>query len=166
MTHITFNDLTKLREELRGKTIVFCSGGFDLTHAGHVLFFEDCKKHGDILVVGLGSDAARRGEKKDDGRPIINEKMRLKMVSSLKPVDYAFIIEHLAETHKLDPLNKIFEVLQPDVYVINADASHIPYREDLVKKFGAKLIILDRWCPPEYDAISTTKLIEKIKKLP
>ena len=165
MFHLTFSDLRKLREDLKDKTIVFCSGGFDLTHAGHVLFFEDCKKYGDVLVVGLGSDAARRSEKEDDGRPIINEIMRLKMISSLKPVDYAFVIEHLAENHKLDPLNKIFEVLRPDVYAINADASHIPYREELVKKFGAKLVVLDRWCPPEYENISTTKLIEKIKKI-
>lgn len=165
MSQISFENLSQIRNKFNDKIIVFCSGGFDLTHAGHVLFFEDCKKHGDILVVGIGSDAARRSEKKDDGRPIINEKMRLKMVSSLKPVDYAFVIEPLADKHPLDPLHKVFELLKPDIYAINDDASHIPYREELVKKFNVKLIILDRWCPPEYEGISTTKLIDKIKKM-
>lgn len=166
MTQTSFENLSAIRASLKDKTIVFASGGFDLTHAGHVLFFEDCKKQGDILVVGIASDADRKLYKKDDGRPIINEQMRLKMVSSLKPVDFAFIIRALPKEHPLDPLLEVFENLKPDVCVINSDASNIPYRKEMVKKYNTKLIILDRWCPPEFENISTTKLIEKIKKLP
>ena len=165
MPYIQFEKLNKLRKQFKDKVIVFCSGGFDLTHPGHVLFLEDCKKHGDILVVGLGSDVVRKIDKQDEGRPILNQHLRLKMVSSLKPVDFAFIIRHLPEKHPLDPIDKIFQKLKPDTYVINSDASHIPYREEMVKRFDVKLVILERWCPPEFDGISTTKLIDKIKKL-
>lgn len=165
MSQITFEELQEIREKFKDKVIVFCSGGFDLTHAGHVLFFEDCKKYGDILVVGIGSDAVRKIDKQAEGRPILNQHLRLKMVSSLKPVDFAFIIKHLPEEHPLDPLDKVFQKLKPDVYVVNSDASHIPYREEMSKEFNVKLVILERWCPPEFNGISTTKLIDKIKKL-
>lgn len=164
MTQITTQDLVILRETHKDKKIVFCSGGFDLTHAGHVLFFEDCKQYGDILVVGIGGDAVRKKDK-DDGRPIINEHMRVKLVSSLKPVDYAFIIHDLPVSHPLDALLTIMAQLRPDTYVINTDASHVAYREAMVKKTETKLVILDRVCPPEYEKVSTTGIIEKIKKL-
>jgi len=161
---IARHDLSKIREKHKDKKVVFCSGGFDLTHAGHILFFEDCKKYGDILVVGIGGDAVRKKDK-DDGRPILNEHTRLKTVVSLKPVDYAFVIHDLPVEHTLDALIDIMKELRPDVYVINTDASHIPYRENMVKTTSTKLVILDRTCPPEFEKISTTGIIEKIKRL-
>lgn len=163
-SQITRHDLRGIRERHKNKKIVFCSGGFDLTHAGHVLFFEDCKKHGDILVVGIGGDAVRKKDK-GDGRPILNEHVRLKTVASLKPVDYAFVINTMPIAHPLDPLIDIMKELRPDVYVINTDASHIPYREAFVKETGTKLVILDRVCPPEFEEISTTGIIEKIQRI-
>ena len=51
------SELLLLLDRNDGEKIVFCSGSFDLVHAGHVLFFEDCKKIGEILVVGVGGDA-------------------------------------------------------------------------------------------------------------
>src|SRR3989338_4598654 len=87
---IQYKDFKQLRNKLRGKKIVFCSGIFDITHAGHVLFFEDCKTYGDILAVAVGSDAIIRINK-GPARPVLNEHLRLKMVDSLKPVDYCFI---------------------------------------------------------------------------
>ncbi len=163
MAQINFEELLQVREKFKGKKIVFCSGGFDLTHAGHILFLEDCKKFGDILVVGLGSDAARKEEKGDE-RPIFNEHIRLKIIESLKPVDYVFIVP-LPIKHPFSGLDRIMEKLRPDVYVINSDAFDIPYRQEMVKRFNSQLIILERWCPPEFENISTTKIIEKIKRI-
>lgn len=55
MSIIAPESLADLRRQpaLQGKKIGFCSGSFDLTHAGHVLFFEDCKKHVDIFCQGV-----------------------------------------------------------------------------------------------------------------
>lgn len=95
----------------------------------------------------------------------MNEHIRLKMVDSLKPVDYTLLDTY--EAPKDDPLfliNKFLADLQPDFYVINNDAFNIPQREEMAKKYKIKLVILDRYCPPEFDNISTTKLIEKIKR--
>ena len=162
---ITPEDLPKIREKHKNGKIVFCSGTFDLVHAGHLLFFEDCKKHGDILVVVLGKDSNVR-DYKGGNRPVMNEHIRLKMIDSLKPVDYALLDTY--DAPKEDPLfllNKFLSDLKPDFYVINNDAFNISQREEMVKKHKTKLLILDRFCPPEFDGISTTKLIEKIKRL-
>lgn len=156
-----YKSLPSIRKRYKDKKIVFCSGSFDLTHAGHVLFFEDCKKYGDILVVGIGSDKLIK-KFKDDKRPILNNQLRLKMVDSLKPVDIVFLNESGTTEHP-QAINEVaFRNLKPDIYVINKDASDIPYRQTMAKKFGVKLMILNRRCPKEFDDISTTKIIEKI----
>ncbi|MDO8430712.1 MAG: hypothetical protein Q7S72_01875, partial [Candidatus Taylorbacteria bacterium] len=66
--------------------------------------------------------------------------------------------------HFLYLLDVVIEKLKPDVYVINKDASDIPYRKSFTKKHGVPLVILDRWYPREFENPSTTKIIEKIKK--
>ena len=165
MAIIKFSDLGKIREKYKDQKIIFCSGCFDITHAGHVLFFEDCKKYGDILVVMVGSDDIVKRDK-DEKRPIINEHLRLKMVDSLKPVDYAFLDYILPNTsHPLYIIDIVLEKLKPHVYVINKDAWDIAYRESFSKKHNVPLIILDRNAPPEFEKISTTKIIEKIKSI-
>lgn len=160
MVQITPDDLTKIREKFKDKKIVFCSGVFDITHAGHIIFLEDCKETGDILVVAIGDDESIR-QYKGSKRPILNETIRLKTVDSLKPVDYTFLIKSKSEP--LDILPFIFEKLKPDNYIINTDAFDIPYRKKLCEQFSINLIILDRHCPEEFENISTSKIIEKIK---
>lgn len=165
MAKIEFKDLADIREKHKGEKIVFSSGCFDLTHAGHVLFFEDCKRHGDILVVMVGADKVVKRDK-DESRPILNEHLRLKIVDSLKPVDYALTDELVpADKHPLHYIDMVFEKLRPDVYVINDDAFEIPYREALTKRHGAKLMILKRTCPDEFEKVSTSNIIKKIKEL-
>ena len=85
---ISYKNLASVRKKYPDKKIVFCSGSFDLIHPGHVLTFEALKKLGDILVVAVGGDKDI-AEIKGPTRPILNEDLRLKMVDSLKPVDYA-----------------------------------------------------------------------------
>ena len=133
-----------------------------MTHAGHVLFFEDCKKHGDVLVVGVGSDAIIK-KHKDPTRPILNEKVRLYTVASFRAVDYCFLDPVPATKHPLSLIPLVLKRLQPDMYVINKDASNIPYRRKAIAGSRTKLVILDRWCHPEFETISTTQIIEKIK---
>jgi cytidyltransferase-like protein len=156
--------LHEVRAAHSGKKIVVCTGGFDLTHAGHALFFEDCKNAGDILVVGIASDATRRKER-GPSRPVLNEHLRAKMVDTLKPVDYVFVITDLAQEgeDKMAPVDRMLERLQPDVWALNEDAYDIPRRKKLAEKLGIELLILPRTCPPEFENISTTSIIEKIQ---
>jgi len=145
---------------------VCCTGTFDLTHAGHVLFFEDCKKHGDIFVVGIGKDSLIKAYK-GDLRPILNEHVRLKTVDSLKPVDYAYLMS--GEWNNEDPhpftLGTLFDKLKPNVYAVNSDVKDIDKRKKLTDLYGVQLVVLDRWCPKDFENISTSKIIETIKRL-
>ncbi len=161
---ISFDKLSGLRKKYRNKKIVFCSGSFDLPHAGHVLFFEECKKLGDVLVVMVGRDDEMKIQK-GPNRPIMNQDVRLKVVDSFKSVDFCFINPPTPDTENLfDKVVPIFENLHPDIYAVNEDAYDIPYRRKVAKKYGTKLIVLSRSCPKKFENISTTKIIEKIKR--
>jgi len=165
MAKIAFEDLSEIRERHKNERLVFCSGCFDLMHAGHLLFFEDSKKQGDVLVVMVGSDEVIRRDK-GPKRPVLNEHMRVKLIDALKPVDYVFVDRIISkDAHPLFFMYHVFDALKPDIYVINDDAFDIPYREELVAKKGGKLVILSRTAPPEYGPISTTAIIKKIKSL-
>ena len=163
MAVIQWDDLEQIREKHKDQKIVLCGGCFDLTHAGHALFLEDCKKHGDILVVMVGCDAVITRDKGPE-RPIVNEHLRQKMVDMMKPVDYAFIDRILPDSpHPLYIIDVVIRRLKPDAYIINKDAWDIPYRESFSKKNNVPLIILDRTAPPEFDSVSTSKIVERIK---
>lgn len=162
---VDFKDLGKIREKHSAQKIVLGSGTFDLTHAGHVLFFEDCKRFGDVLVVMVGSDQAIQRFKGKD-RPVINEYARLKVVDSLKPVDYTFLDCYVdRDDFLVFLLDEAFKFLKPDTYVVNADGYDISFRRKLAKKHGVELVVLPRTAPKEFENISTTKIIEKMKRL-
>jgi len=163
---ITYDDFPAIREKYKGKQIIFCSGTFDLTHAGHILFFEDCKKLGDILVVGVGDDETIKSYK-GETRPILNEHIRLKTVDSLRPVDYCFLDNPKEKGEKtlFSPLSVIFGLLKPDKYVVNDESFKMDYRMEMCKKELVDPVVLKRWCPKEFDGISTTQIIEKVKSL-
>ncbi|MEK7507151.1 MAG: adenylyltransferase/cytidyltransferase family protein [Patescibacteria group bacterium] len=164
MSVITPADFPEIRKKHKNKIIVYCDGSFDLPHAGHVLHLEDCKRRGDYLVVGVGSDKDHKRYKGNE-RPILNESVRIKIIDSFKPVNYCFI-NRLPETgsNLLPHLDGFLSSLKPDIYAINEDAFDIPYRKKVAKKHGVKLVILKRSSPPEFDNISTSRIIEKIKK--
>ncbi|MCX6148784.1 MAG: D-glycero-beta-D-manno-heptose 1-phosphate adenylyltransferase [Candidatus Kapabacteria bacterium] len=97
------------------KKIVFTNGVFDILHVGHVSYLEKAKQLGDILVLGLNSDASVK-KLKGDSRPINNEIDRANVLLGLKSVDYVCIFDE--ET----PLNLIKSV-NPSVLVKGADYS-------------------------------------------
>lgn len=164
MTYINFEDLQKLRKDYEDQKLVFCTGSFDLVHAGHALFFEDCKNYGDKLIVVVAGDNIIQ-KHKGPARPIMNQNVRQKMIDSLKPIDFTILDE---STYKhANPLYAVklgLELLNPDFYVINEDAFDISYRKELCKKSNTQLKILSRGCPKEFNGISTSKIIETIKQ--
>jgi|SRR3989344_5966765 len=164
MSIIQSKELSGFREKHGDKKIVFCSGCFDLTHAGHVLFFEDCKKLGDVLVVAVGNDANIK-QYKGGNRPILNEHLRLKIIDSLKPVDYCFLDHLFAGDDPLSNLEVVFRNLKPDIYVVNDDAFDLSRREEMTRVLGVKMEVLKRKSPPEFKGVSTSNIIEKIRKL-
>lgn len=73
-----------------GKTVVHCHGVFDLVHPGHINYFEQAKKIGDIVYVGAIAD---RFVKKGPGRPRFPEEVRLGWLAALESVDYVVLNE-------------------------------------------------------------------------
>ena len=95
------------------KRLVFTNGCFDILHAGHVSYLAKAREFGDILVVGLNSDASVRALK-GDARPVNSQTDRATVLAALGAVDYVTIFDELT------PLNLI-EKLRPDVLVKGAD---------------------------------------------
>ncbi|MBI3558762.1 adenylyltransferase/cytidyltransferase family protein [Candidatus Gottesmanbacteria bacterium] len=165
MPIITFQDLSKIRRRYRNSKIVFCSGVFDLTHAGHVLFLESCKNLGDILVVGVGGDEAVR-KNKGKNRPVLNQHLRLKMIDSLKPVNFSLLDNvNFRANDKLKFVREVFKELRPDIYVFNSDGFATEERFNLSSIYKVKAMMLQRQCPKKFESVSTSAIIEKIVKL-
>ena len=132
---------------------VFVSGCFDLLHSGHVEFFREAAKYGD-LYVALGSDKTVFELK---GRlPVNSEQERLFMVKSLSFVKDAFISRG---SGILDFETELREII-PDYFVVNADG-HIFEKQDLCHELGIQYIILERKPHPGFDARSTTELRQR-----
>lgn len=167
MVVVNLSNLPEIREKHKNEKIVFCSGTFDLMHAGHILFFEDCKKLGDVVFVSIGDDKTTK-KYKGENRPILNEHVRLKSVDSLKYVDYTMLDippkDGKYDESILSVLFPVFEFLKPDIWAMNDDAFDIKFRKEIAKKYNIKVEILQRTCPKEFENISTTKIIDKIRQ--
>ncbi len=135
-----------------GATVVFTNGCFDILHAGHVRYLEQAKSYGDILVLGLNTDASVR-ENKGPQRPINSERDRAAVVGALRAVDYVVLFgEKTAET--------IIEKVHPDIYVKGADYEGKPLPEaDVVQRWGGRVAFV-----PMVAGRSTTNVIEKIQE--
>ena len=101
------------RLALHGKKIVFTNGCFDILHAGHVLYLDEAKAQGDILVLGLNSDESVR-RLKGDTRPINSEGDRVIVLSGLSSVDYIVIFSE-------DTPYDLIKIVKPDVLVKGGD---------------------------------------------
>ena len=118
-----------------GRKIVFANGVFDLLHVGHVRYLQAAKKEGDLLVVGINSDAGTR-KLKGEGRPILTERARATLVAALKFVDYVVIFD------ELDVMPLLREI-QPDVHAKGTDYTPetVPERE-IAALLGIRIAIV------------------------
>jgi D-beta-D-heptose 7-phosphate kinase/D-beta-D-heptose 1-phosphate adenosyltransferase len=97
-----------------GKKVVFTNGVFDLLHAGHVELLEKASRLGDVLIVGLNSDASVRRLGKGPDRPLNTLKDRQAVLAALSCVD---AVTSFAE----DTPEKLVALLKPDILVKGAD---------------------------------------------
>lgn len=147
-------DLTKIIKNLKakGKRIIFTNGCFDLLHVGHVRYLEEAKALGDVLVIGVNSDASVR-EIKGPERPILPVEERVEILSSLECVDYVTVFD------EADPLLLITSLL-PNVLVKGGDwTKEQIVGGEMVEKSGGEVVII-----PFVQGVSTSNLIETILK--
>ena len=142
--------LGKIRES--GQKIVFTNGCFDILHVGHVRYLADARSEGDLLVVGLNSDASVRIIK-GDKRPIVCQNHRAEVLASLGCVDFIIIFD------EPDPL-KLIQNLKPDVLVKGEDwTEDAIVGAEFVKSQGGKIVRISF-----VEELSTTAIIEKIRQ--
>jgi D-beta-D-heptose 7-phosphate kinase/D-beta-D-heptose 1-phosphate adenosyltransferase len=133
-----------------GRKIVFTNGCFDIIHLGHVEYFRFAKHQGDVLVVGVNSDAGIR-RLKGPKRPIIAEQDRLSVLEELQSIDYLVAFDE--ET----PI-RLLEQIRPDVLVKGADyTKEKVVGWDIVEAYGGRVALA-----PLIDGRSTSSVIARI----
>lgn len=151
---LTSTQLAPILDQARAqkKRIVFTNGCFDLMHIGHIRYLQAAKALGDVLVVGVNSDASVRSLNKAPDRPIVLDVQRAEVVAALGCVDYVVVFT------EPDPLNLI-TTLQPDVLVKGGDwpVERIVGREIVEARGGVVKTI------PLVPDMSTTSLIRRIR---
>jgi D-beta-D-heptose 7-phosphate kinase/D-beta-D-heptose 1-phosphate adenosyltransferase len=145
------NDLKYHRQQKH--RIVFTNGCFDVLHPGHIQYLGFCKAQGDVVVLGLNSDASVR-QIKGPTRPINNQHDRAAVLAGLESVDFIVVFE------EPDPLSLIRQV-RPDILVKGADwAEKGVVGREFVESYGGKVVLA-----PLVDGKSSTATIQKIQSL-
>jgi len=134
-----------------GRTVVFTNGVFDLLHPGHVRYLREAASLGDVLVVGLNTDASVR-RNKGAGRPITPELERAEIVGALECVSAVALFDE-------DTPARIVQAVQPDILVKGADwpADQIVGR-DTVEARGGRVVRI-----AIEQGHSTSALIDRIR---
>jgi len=112
---VTWDQLETMRQRWRedNRVVVFTNGVFDILHAGHVYYLQQARDLGDLLIVGLNSDASVRRYKGSD-RPLQSEEDRAFVLAGLESVDYVTLFEQ-------DTPGELIDRLIPDVLVKGGD---------------------------------------------
>ena len=144
-----------LRDKYAGKTVVFTNGCFDILHVGHVRYLAAAKRLGDILVVGLNSDASVR-ELKGIGRPLNSQDDRAEVMAALEAVDHVIIFAEKRVSHLLRQVRPQIYAKGGDYTVDSLDSGEVV----ALKEIKARIEIL-----PLVPGKSTSKLVQAIQQL-
>lgn len=149
-----YAELKEVLDELRavGKKVVLTQGVFDLLHVGHAQYLESARKFGDVLVVGVDSDALTK-KRKGDGRPIVPQDERINTLLHLRHVD----IVALRDVDK--ELEALIKTIQPDVYIASESTKDFTVDETLATYCGVVHTL-----PPQATT-STTARIRQVSML-
>jgi len=131
--------------------LVFTNGCFDLLHVGHIAVLNFARSLGDVLVVGLNSDASAR-RLKGPARPLIPQDERARTLAALAAVTFVIIFE------EDDPIETL-RAVRPQVHVKGGDyrLDQIPERR-AVEEMGAEVVI-----GPYIEGQSTTTVAESLR---
>jgi rfaE bifunctional protein nucleotidyltransferase chain/domain len=139
-THDKILSLDPLRARLAearalGRRIVLANGCFDLLHVGHTRYLHAARAEGDLLVVGVNSDASVR-RLKGAGRPILDQQGRAELVAALAAVDYVIVFDE-------PNVEALLSALRPDVHAKGTDytADTVPERETAAR-LGVRVAIV------------------------
>lgn len=133
----------------RGATIVTTNGSFDLLHVGHVAMLQEAKSLGDVLIVGLNSDASVK-RYKGRTRPICPQEHRANMLAALECTDYITIFDELTPV-------PLLEIIRPDIHVNSPEHGCDCIERDVVERHGGRIHLAQL-----IEGMSTSQLIQRI----
>ena len=110
---LNWDTLDSTLESINKEKIVFTNGCFDILHPGHIHILDQAKSYGDKLIVGLNSDESIK-RLKGPKRPKVSQKDRLRILSSIKFVDYVVLFEE-------DTPLKLIKKIKPNFLVKGGD---------------------------------------------
>ena len=140
-------------EKNRGKRVVFTNGCFDLLHAGHVKYLQKARNLGDLLILGLNSDASVR-RLKGAKRPLIDQDERAHLLAALDCIDYVIVFDE-------DTPLELITALKPYILAKGGDYSlDGVVGKDIVESYGGRVELVTF-----VDGKSTTNIIERILEL-
>jgi rfaE bifunctional protein nucleotidyltransferase chain/domain len=126
-------DLARVRRS--GGKVVFTNGCFDLLHRGHLFLLQEARKLGDVLVVGVNSDASAQ-RVKGPGRPVMPEEDRVELLEALPCVDHVFVFDE-------DTPEALIRRVKPDLHVKGGDhAGDRLVEESVVEELGGEVVVL------------------------
>jgi D-glycero-beta-D-manno-heptose 1-phosphate adenylyltransferase len=133
----------------QSKRVVFTNGCYDLLHPGHIRLLEQAKSAGDVLVVGLNTDASV-ARFKGPSRPLTKESERAEMLLALEAVDAVVLFDE-------DTPRDLIAELLPDILIKGADWAHFIAGKEEVEAAGGRVLTIN--LEPGH---STTAIIGKI----
>ena len=134
----------------RGARVVLANGCFDILHVGHVRYLEGAKALGDLLIVGVNSDAQVRAQK-GEGRPFMPERERAEIIAAVRAVDFVTIFQE-------PTVEQLLLAIRPDIHAKGTDytVETVPER-DVVRSYGGRVAIVGD--PKDH---STTEMIKEL----
>ncbi len=141
----------KLAAVRNGRKVVFTNGVFDILHVGHVRYLQEARSLGDLLVIGVNTDASVR-KLKGPTRPLQNEASRAEILAGLWAVDFTVLFDE-------DTPEKLIHLVRPDVLVKGGD-----YTVETI--VGAPFVMSygGRVQPLQFvDGFSTTSIVKKMQ---
>lgn len=146
------------RARASGKRVVLTNGCFDLLHVGHVRSLRAARALGDLLVVGLNSDASVRAIKGAE-RPLVPQAERAEVIAALVPVDYVVLFDE-------PTAERLAALVRPAVYAKGGDyasgaaidGARLPEAR-VVAELGGRTELI-----PLVAGRSTSAIVEKIRR--
>jgi len=134
----------------KGQKIVFTNGCFDILHYGHICYLSKAKDMGDMMIIGLNSDASVR-RLKGQSRPINGQKERATLLASLSFVDAIVIFEE-------DTPENLIKSIRPDILVKGGDYTYETIvGAKFVSTYGGTVTTI-----PIVENFSSTSIINKL----
>ncbi|HEV7517418.1 MAG TPA: adenylyltransferase/cytidyltransferase family protein [Thermoanaerobaculia bacterium] len=161
--------LPELREKVgalqaAGQRIAFANGHFDILHVGHLRYLQAAKQEGDVLVVGINSDASVHRLKGAD-RPIVPAAERAELLAALVPVDFVVVFEG-------DSPAPLLADIRPDIHCKGTDygsPEQVPEYETVREYGGRTALVGDPKDHATSDVIArirkTSALVDSIRKM-